>query len=421
MPKIPSPSCNGQHHNEPKVGLEDRVKRLGQLLKKFEPVPREWIRRNQHKKYLQFEPAMVCLDDVAPEPVEWLWEPRIAIGKLTLIIGVPGLGKSMITAYIAARTSQGGPWHPHTFRRGKPGSVVLMSCEDGLADTIQPRLVAAGADLKRIHALVGAKYKRESDNETEEVSIDLKRHLDTIEAAVESTPDCRLLILDPISGYLAGIDSHKDGEVRPILAKLAGLAEKQRIAIVAVAHMNKSATQAAIHRASGSTAFGAAPRAVFGVVQDPDDETGRRRLFLPIKVNLNDDRNGYRYSISKNPDNPAPTIIWLDEVNLRIDDVLGTRHEKGPEPVKRNEAIAFLKTFLGAGPKLANDVKATAKAAGIAEKTLRHAKTCLGIRAEKRCGRSVWVLPQVAPVAVPNSLIKTTEATRATKPRKHGA
>ena len=220
----------------------------------------------------ELEAQMVCLADVTPEEVQWLWNQRIAIGKLSLIVGVPGLGKSLITTDIAARTSAGGQWPPIPpfikANRQAPGGVVLMSCEDDLADTIQPRLVAAGADLKRINSLVGAEYKQPG-KEAEEVSLDLKRHFrsDRTSRPIDArlpAPD-----LDPISGYLAGIDSHKDGEVRPILAKLAALAAKYRIAIVAVAHMNKSEAQAAIHRASGSTAFVAAARAVWGVIKTP--------------------------------------------------------------------------------------------------------------------------------------------------------
>ena len=420
---VPSRNGHGKHpitavgHNrlEQSDPVERRIANLQKLLSQLRPVPEEWLWPTD-SNHRPITAKLVSLVDVEPESVEWLWPQRIALGKLTLLVGVPGLGKSLITAYLAARTSVGGPWQGAALERQTPHGVVLMSCEDGLADTIQPRLVAAGADLQRINALVGAEYKQPG-RESEEVSIDLKRHLSVIEHAVKATPDCGLLILDPISGYLAGIDSHKDGEVRPLLAKLAAMAEKHRIAIVAVAHMNKSDTQAAIHRASGSTAFVAAARAVWGVVEDREDESGDRRLLLPIKNNLGDDRTGLAYSIIKKDGEPAPVVCWEPElVRIRIDDAMGTTARKGPEPTKRNEAGVWLKAALAAGRRLAAELFAEAKAAGIAPKTLKAAKKHLGVIPSQVpvLGPWFWELPLEALVD-PVTLTRTSKTTKPSK------
>jgi hypothetical protein len=387
------------------------------------PIPADWIVNKDSDEGMsdhEFRPHMVCLADVVPEPIEWLWPGRIALGKLSLIVGVPGLGKSMTTLDMAARVSTGAPWPPNLpgfqQKRTKPGGVVLMGCEDNLNDTIQPRLVAAAADLSRINALISAKYKNSSSKATEETSIDLKTHLPVIEQAIKRTPNCRLVVLDPISGYLAGIDSYKDSEVRPVLTKLSAMAAKYHIAIVAVAHLNKSDSKSAIDRTSGSIAFVAAARSVWGVVEDHDDEEGDRRLFLPIKNNLGNDRSGLAYSIKQPPGAPGGKIEWIEPVRVRIDDALGGKHEKGPDPVKRKEAEAFLKSALAGGRRLAAELIKEAQEAGIAEKTLRTAKKELGIRSyqEPRLGPHYWELPLVGVVPP----IKTTKPTKPTKPPK---
>jgi len=178
--------------------------------------------------------------DIEPEGVSWLWPGRIPLGKLTLLSGDPGLGKSFLALDIAARTSSGSSW-PDGQPGGEPGNVAIASAEDGAADTIVPRLRHLNADMSRIYTIDGV--KTESGRRAASLDTDLPR----IEVGVRSV-QARLLIVDPIGAFLGAADSHRDAEVRAILAPLADLAERLRVAILAIAHLNKAQQVSAIYR-----------------------------------------------------------------------------------------------------------------------------------------------------------------------------
>ncbi len=142
--------------------------------------------------------------------------PCIALGKLTIVAGDPGLGKSFLTLDLAARVSVGAPWPDDPHLKRTPGGVVILSAEDGLEDTIRPRLDAAGADVQRITALTGVEY-RTTGEKPQELGVDLTRHLGAVEQAVKNTPGCWLVIVDPVTAYMGATDSHKNAEVRAML------------------------------------------------------------------------------------------------------------------------------------------------------------------------------------------------------------
>ena len=252
-------------------------------------------------------PILISLADVEPQPIEWLWPERIALGKLTLIAGDPGVGKSLLTLDIAARLSHGGPWPDKPSDMNRIGSVVLLSAEDDPADTLRPRLEAAGANLKRIHVLNGV--KREHRGGAGGLGLFcLESDLPMLAEAIRSVPDCRLVLIDPITAYTGRIDSHNNTEVRGLLAPLAALAAEHNVAVIAVTHFNKSGTGPAIYRAMGSLAFAAAARAVWAVIKDPDNP--QRRLFLPVKNNLGGDMSGLAYTIEADGPDGAPVVAW---------------------------------------------------------------------------------------------------------------
>lgn len=251
-------------------------------------------------------PVLVCLADVQSRPVEWLWSGRIALGKVTLIAGDPGLGKSFVTLDLAARVSRGMPWPDAPTLSAPLGGVVLLSADDDLEDTIRPRLDAAGADVQRIKAIHAVRHNYK-ENPRESV-FSLATDLVALEAAIQATHGCRLVIIDPITAYLGATDSHKNAEIRGLLAPLAALAAKYHVAIVLVTHLNKSGNGPAVYRTIGSIAFAAAARAVWGVVKDKDNE--RRRLMLPVKNNLAADALGLAYSIEPYGINGGPVVAW---------------------------------------------------------------------------------------------------------------
>lgn len=316
-------------------------------------------------------PVLVRVADVQPELVRWLWPGRIALGKLTLLAGDPGLGKSFITLDLAARTSTGSTWPDMPLLKNAPGGVVLLSAEDELADTIRPRLDAAGADVARVVALQAVRRLR-VDGKTEEAYFDLTQDLPALEAAIQKSSDCKLVIIDPLTAYLGKIDGHKNAEVRAILARLFELAAKHKVAVLAVTHLNKASTLPAIYRAMGSLAFVAAARAVWAVVRDGDDETGRRRLFVPVKNNLGADETGLAYALE--PVGQTARVKWeSDPVNVRADDALDGG---GRKAAVREDARQFVIDTLTAngGDMLSDDLSTAAEAEGMSERTLRRAK-----------------------------------------------
>ncbi len=322
------------------------------------------------------EPVLVRLSDVRPEPIRWLWSGRIPMGKLTLISGDPGLGKSLITLDVAARVTRGLDW-PDGAAGANPGAVVILTAEDDLADTVRPRLDAASADPSRVIALQAI---RVGDRQRlPDLGADL-RHLEgAIDLASRDVP-CRLVVVDPISAYLGGKDDHSNGDIRGLLTPLAELAGRCGVAMVAVTHLRKSAGKA-IYRSMGSLAFAAAARAVLGVTKDPGSKD--RRLVLPLKSNLAPDTDGLAYTVAAV--DGVPVLVWEpDPVRVDVEAAMGA--ESVPmdrEALAVAEAVDWLREFLASGPRPVKDVEAEAQDAGISRASLRRARGELGARARR--------------------------------------
>ncbi len=213
------------------------------------------------------------VSDVMAQEITWLWRDRIAVGKVTVIAGPPGLGKSQLTAYLAANVTTGGVW-PNDEGLAPVGAVIMLSCEDDIADTIRPRLEAAGADVSKVHVVEGVNSKG-GDRKV----FNVKQDMPLLEEALDRVEGVKLVVIDPITAYLDGSDSHNTGDVRAALAPLQELAMRRRIAVVVVSHLNKSGGQGrSVNAVSGSIAFVAASRATFLVEKDAEEP--ERRLSL---------------------------------------------------------------------------------------------------------------------------------------------
>lgn len=344
------------------------------------------------QRYSARKAVTVCLAEIRPEPIHWLWPGRIALGKVTLIAGDPGLGKSLVTIAMAAHVSTGREW-PVDGTPCPAGDVVIISAEDDLADTIRPRLDAAGADPSRIHCI---KAIREFDTETDQVtarSLSLRKDLAHIDAELDALPNCRLLIIDPISAYLDGTDSHNNADVRGLLAPLADLASKHQVAVIAVTHLNKGGSSSPLYRAMGSLAFVAAARAVFGVAKD--EENPARRLMMPLKSNLGPDTSGVAYEVISN-DSGLPTLRWDPcPITEDLEDVFNA--SSGGERSDIQDAADWLKDVLAPGRVKTKDLQSLASHAGHAWRTVKRAKSKLGVQSEKTGygadGVWFWSLP----------------------------
>jgi AAA domain len=321
-------------------------------------------------------PIAVRISDVQREEVTWLWHHRIPRGKLTIIEGDPGEGKSFLSQAIAAAVTVGFGL-PREARRD-PESVVLMSAEDGLGDTIRPRLEDMGADLGRVIALRGL-----IDGDGKERPLTLA-DLDVIEKAiVEHQP--ALVIVDPIVAYVAGKDTHKANEVRSLLAPLAALAEKHKTAVLTIRHLNKGTGKAA-YRGQGSVDFLAACRSAFLAGEDPENPD--QKVLCHIKANLGPKTPSLTYTINEG------RFLWGEETSITAEQVLAVPIE-GDERSKVEEAKSFLEDTLSNGPVASSEVEKEAKGAGITQTTLRRAKTALGVKPKKASfgGGWIWSLP----------------------------
>ena len=179
-----------------------------------------------------------CINDIPPQRLVWLWPGRVPLGKLTLFSGDPGLGKSLVTLDVAARTTRGTTW-PDGAANEKSGSVIILSSEDDAADTIRPRLEAADADLTRIHILEAVRRPKPNGDTSLDI-FNLQDDITVLQDEITKLEDVRLIIIDPISAYLGATDSHVTSKVRGLLAPLIATAQILRFAVIFLEHLNKS-------------------------------------------------------------------------------------------------------------------------------------------------------------------------------------
>lgn len=335
---------------------------------------------------------VICLADVQPEPIKWLWPERIALGKVTSIAGDPGLGKSFMTLDIAARVSTGKGFPDAPGVSYEPGGVVLLSAEDDAADTIRPRLDAAGADVSKIVSLESAIITDPENGDEQDKTICLVDELEVVRDAIEQVENCKLLIVDPVTAYLKGIDSHKNAEVQNVLAMIGKMAREYEIAIITVNHLNKGSGQA-IYRTMGSLAFVSAARAAWSVSKDKDDD--ERRLFLEVKNNIGN-ADGMAFSLKSFGD--TAQVVWeADPVEMKADDALCDVFDNSENTSRLDEAVSWLMDELKDGPKPAKEILKRSRDDGHSLATIRRAKEKLGVVA-KKSGKehgniSFWHLP----------------------------
>jgi hypothetical protein len=340
------------------------------------------------------------LSDIEVKPVSWLWPGRIARGKVTIIAGNPGLGKSQLTASIAAIVTTGGSW-PVDHTQCTPGDVVFLSAEDDPADTLRPRLEAAGADLHRVHVMDAVIFGYKGDGQQQSKAFSLQRDLEALSAKLTDLGDVAVVVIDPITAYLGDVDSHRNAEVRALLAPLSDLAARQGTAIIGVSHLNKSVGTEALMRVTGSLAFVAAARAAYVVAQDSENPT--RRLFLPMKNNIGPDTTGLAFRVEGATIQSAvgalqtSRVVWdSDPVTATADEVMRTQSPEHRSALR--EAEEWLEETL-TEPTPAPAVFRMAAEASITSKTLRRASESLGIVKEKTGMKAgwVWSLPPKRP------------------------
>jgi hypothetical protein len=312
--------------------------------------------------------ATTCLATIRPEPVRWLVPGYLPLGKLVLVAGDGGHGKSTLTLDLAACLTTARPCFGLNYVPPGAADVLLVSCEDDFADTVVPPLLAAGADLGRVWRVDGIKTK---DGKAAPFCL---THFERVEQELADRPDVRLVVIDPVGAYVgrSGVDDYNDSELRSLLGPMAELSARRRVTSLLVKHLNKGATAKAVHKVGGSAGYVNAVRAAFVVAPTGDDPD--RKLFLPLKFNLGPRPSGLAYRLSGlNLDKQGRVldgyaghlepedrerlaaqlfrVEWLGPVDADADEVLGEAARQARAGAKdADRATEWLKTFLAVRP-----------------------------------------------------------------------
>lgn len=334
------------------------------------------------------KPIIVQLAEVEPQEVVWLWEPYIPLGKLTILEGDPGVGKTWLALQLTAIISLGEPFpvgNRIPTERREPSNVIYLSAEDGLGDTLRPRLDKAGADVSRVYALTGWEDTNPENGRRKTGSVTLAT-LDVIETALRQVKPV-LVVIDPLQAYLgANVDMHRANEVRPVLSGLAALAERYKCAVLCIRHLAKSPQDRAVYRGLGSIDFAAAARSILLVGQHPDDE--RKRVMAQSKSSLAVKGASIAFELREDG------FFWCGLSDVTAEALLAAPKSE-EEKSALEEAIDFLREILADGPRPSDEIMKEARKNGIAEKTLRRAKQQLGVEAKRKGipggrGKGVW-------------------------------
>lgn len=311
---------------------------------------------------------MIKMSDIEAQEIEWLWYPYIAYGKLAIVQGDPGDGKTTLILNLAAKLTK-GEGLDENMKVMEPMNVIYQTAEDGLADTVKPRLLQAGADCEKVLVI---------DESEKSLSMLDER----IEEALIKT-GARVLILDPIQAYLgSGTDMNRANEVRNMTKRLAALAEKYKCAIILIGHMNKAAGNKAAYRGMGSIDFYAVARSVL-LVGRVEGEPNIRAM-VQIKNNLAEFGHAKAFRLSEEG------FRWLGDYEITADEVLGGY---APKINKLEQAKDLLRELSKELEKVeSNSIYDMAKEQNISKRTLENAKREMGIRAKRENGSWYWPL-----------------------------
>ena len=322
---------------------------------------------------------LINMEQVETEKIDWLLYPFIPFGKVTIVQGDPGEGKTTMVLQIIAKLTKGeavlpsGSDEPALEEKTmalEPVNVIYQTAEDGLGDTIKPRFFSAGADCSRVMVI--------DDNDQALTMMDAR-----LEEAIIQTK-ARLVVLDPIQGFLGtDVDMHRANEIRPLMKRVAVLAEKYHCAIILIGHMNKNSNGKSSYRGLGSIDFQAAARSVLIVGRIKEEP--ETRVVCHVKSSLAPEGKSIAFRLDQHNG-----FEWIGEYDISADELL-CGDSRGQ---KSRQAKEFLKKILSDGGMAQKKIEEEAGKYGIKSKTLRNAKQELGIDAVKRGNQWFWILSE---------------------------
>ena len=313
------------------------------------------------------ELKIITMRDVETEQVDFLWNPYIPLGKISIVQGDPGCGKTTMALAVAAAITNGGELPGGVC--SAPASVIFQTAEDGLADTIKPRLEQLGADCSRVHVI---------DESEDALSLADER----IEQAIIKM-DAKLFILDPMQAFLGGADLHSANGVRPLMKSLGAVAERTGCAIVIIGHLNKKSGKAQ-YRGLGSIDIYAAARSVLTIGKIDVDE--HMRAVVQGKSNLAPPGPPLAFGLE-----PSGGLTWLGEYETTLEELLAGK-SSGQSESRLGQVMHFIKEELADGEAPAAEMIRRAAESGIPRMTLDRAKQTLGVKSVKRGNQWFWSL-----------------------------
>lgn len=335
--------------------------------------------------------VLSCGADLKPEPVRWLWQHWLALGKLHILAGAPGQGKTTLALAMAATVSIGGRWPDGS--KCTQGNILVWSGEDDPADTLLPRLLAAGAERSRCYFIQGT---RSADGDV--LPFDPARDLQGLLQAIEQIGGVRLLVIDPVVSAVTG-DSHKNTEVRRALQPLVNLATACECAVLGITHFSKGGQGIdPAQRVVGSVAFTAVARVVMVAAKVKSLEYGQdSRILARSKSNIGPDDGGFNYHLEQCEPMPgiqASCIAWGAAVQGTARELLTDPDEEANEEAQ--DVAGFLRSLLADGPLSAKAIYKDADGAGYSRDQIKRASLKLGIEKRKTGmdGGWVWALSE---------------------------
>ena len=325
-----------------------------------------------------------CGANIQPQPITWWWDYWLPAGKLTILAGAAGTGKTTLALGLGATITSGGRWPDGKQCNGK-GNVLIWSSEDNPDDTLVPRLISSGADMSRCHFIEGITQNGES------LPFDPSQDIAELHRAVERIGGVSLLIIDPIVSAVSG-DMHRANDVRRSLQAVVDFADVHKCAVVGITHFAKGgAGKAPQDRVIGSQAFGALARMVLVAAKE---EGGSRRVLARAKSNIAPDDGGVAYSLDLTTiDGGIETtrVLWDGVIEGTAREILGeVEHDESEDGSERIDAERFLRDLLSDGPVPSRQVKADADGAGYSWATIRRAQKSIGVEAIKGSMKEGW-------------------------------
>lgn len=342
--------------------------------------------------------VLVRAIDVVMRAKDWLWDGHLLRGALELLTGIPGLGKSQVQCTYVACATTNKAWPNGARGLAAPVSCIMITAEDALDQDLKPRLIAAGANLERVHFLKCIK----TDDKNRQFM--LSEDLELIEAKLKELGDVGLVTIDPITAYMGKVDTHRTSDVRSQLGPLKDVAENTNAAFSAITHPAKAAGPRAIDHFIGSQAFIAAARVGHACFEEMgiDDRTTGRKLFTHVKHNASMRMPTLAYRVAEivvgqdpatRTNIAAPHVVWGDApVDITADAAAAANGPRRSRDGDQREIQQFLRTVLADGePKPYKDIVDEAQQHGFTVKQLKTAKEKLGVTSEKDGVRGGWM------------------------------